>query len=93
MDNILLRILLPFLLLTAACASSRLPEGREFKYDVGEVVYYKVDQMPMLIDKKLVKNGQPVYRVVFKDAEGILKYNVIAEHEILDAPAPDLGDN
>jgi hypothetical protein len=80
-------------LLTAGCSSSKLPEGREFKYDVGEVVYYKVDNMPMLIDKRLVKNGQPMYKVVFKDGDGILKFNVIAEHEILDTKAPELGDN
>lgn len=87
------RLLIPLFLLAASCASNKLPEGRSFKFDVGEVVYYKIDQMPMLIDKQMVKNGQPMYKVVFKDSEGILKFNIVAEHEILDAKEPELGDN
>ena len=64
----------------------KLPEGEEFQYDIGEVVYYKIDNMPMLIDKRMYKKGKKMYKVVFKNEDGQLLFNVVSEHEILSAP-------
>lgn len=81
--------ILPFLLaafLFSCDPVKKLPEGEEFQYDVGEVVYYKIDNMPMLIDKRMYKKNKKMYKVVFKNEAGQLLYNVVSEHEILAAP-------
>lgn len=65
---------------------SKLPEGEEFSYHEGEVVYYKVDHMPMLIEKQIVKKGEKYYLVIFKNAEGVLMENTLPETELQDTP-------
>lgn len=63
-----------------------LPEGEEFAYEVGEIVYYKVDHMPMLIEKQVYKKKKKIYEVVFKDKDGHLLYNEVPEDELLATP-------
>jgi hypothetical protein len=71
----------------ASCSSSgKLAEGDSFKYKVGEIVYYKVDHMPMLIEKQLVSKGTKQYKVVFKNQDGELLMNVVNETELLPTP-------
>ena len=71
----------------ASCASSgKLAEGDSFKYNVGEIVYYKIDHMPMLIEKQVVVKGAKQYKVVFKNKEGELMMNVIDEVDLLATP-------
>lgn len=72
--------------IVACDPAKRLPEGEEFQYNVGEVVYYKIDNMPMLIDKRMYKKKQKMYKVVFKNENGQLLFNIVSEHEILAAP-------
>lgn len=79
-------ILLSVLIL-ASCGS--LPAGESFKYDKGEVVYYKVDNVPMLVDKTIYKNGKKTYRVVFKNEDGVLQYATVEESEILVSPTSE----
>jgi hypothetical protein len=80
-------ILVVSIFLLIGCAAKHPPE--DFKYDIGEVVYYKIDNIPMLIDKRIYKKGQKKYKVVFKNEEGLLLYNIVLEHEILSAPPFD----
>ena len=63
-----------------------LPEGEEFNYQVGEIVYYKADNMPMLIEKQVYKKNLKKYDVVFKNKDGHLLYNTVLEEELLAAP-------
>lgn len=70
-----------------SCAMlSGLPEGEEFNYQVGEIVYYKADNMPMLIEKQVYKKNLKKYDVVFKNKDGHLLYNTVLEEELLAAP-------
>ena len=72
--------------LTSCLSSGKLPEGETFKYDEGEIVYYKVDQHPMLIEKRMVKKGVKYYKVIFKNKEGELLENEISEEDLLSSP-------
>jgi len=66
-------------------SSGKLPEGQSFKYNEGEIVYYKVDQHPMLIEKCVVKKGVKYYKVIFKK-DGELMENEISEEDLLSSP-------
>ena len=74
------------LVLSSCFLSSKLPEGETFNYEIGEVVYYKVDNMPMLIDKQIVKKGEKYYKVLFKNSEGTLMENEVSESELMSTP-------
>lgn len=74
------------LTLSSCGLMNRLPEGESFKYEVGEIVYYRVDHMPMLIEKQMVKKKRKLYQVVFKNKEGQLLYNEVAEDDLLATP-------
>lgn len=74
-------------LFLASCISSgKLPEGESFKYSEGEIVYYKVDQHPMLIEKQVVKKGVKYYKVIFKNKDGELLENEISEDDLMSSP-------
>jgi hypothetical protein len=66
--------------------SGKLPEGESFNFEEGEIVYYKVDQMPMLVEKQIVKKGEKYYKVLFKHADGHLMENVLPEKELSSTP-------
>lgn len=76
------------LLVTLSSCSlfSKLPDGVEFSYHEGEVVYYKVDNMPMLIEKQIIKKGEKFYLVIFKNSDGVLMENTLPEEELQDTP-------
>ncbi|MGY8952839.1 MAG: hypothetical protein ACKVJP_05690 [Flavobacteriales bacterium] len=88
--NILKRIFLfglSFCFFLVSCMSSgKLPKGESFKYEEGEIVYYKVDHHPMLIEKQVVKKGTKYYKVIFKNKDGELMENEISEEELLSSP-------
>ncbi len=67
-------------------ACSSLPKSEEFKYSQGEIVYYVIDNVPMLIDKQVFKNEQKSYKVVFKNEEGAVVSNTVKEEEIQTSP-------
>ena len=75
------------LFLVSACKS--LPEGDGFKYARGEVVYYTIDNVPMLVDKQVFKNGQKKYKVVFKNEAGILATNLVNADELKSSPTTE----
>ena len=68
-------------------SSGKLPIGESFKYEEGEIVYYKVDHHPMLIEKQVVKKGTKYYKVIFKNKDGELMENEISEEELLSSPS------
>jgi len=70
----------------ASCNSSKLPEGESFEYAEGEVVYYKIDNMPMIIKDRIYKNGRKIYNVYFKDENGFLVTSEVFEHELVNMP-------
>ncbi|MBD79306.1 MAG: hypothetical protein CL840_10325 [Crocinitomicaceae bacterium] len=72
--------------LISCIGSGKLPKGETFKYQEGEVVYYKVDQHPMLIEKQIVKKGEKFYKVIFKNESGELMENEIKEDDLLSTP-------
>jgi len=82
----LLFIALSFSTLQSCSMLGGLPEGKEFNYQVGEIVYYKPDNMPMLIEKQVYKKNEKKYHVVFKNKDGQLLYNTVLEEELLDSP-------
>ncbi len=63
-----------------------LPEGEEFAYEVGEIVYFKADHMPMLIEKQVYKKKVKQYEVVFKNKDGELLNNTVSEDDLLATP-------
>jgi len=63
-----------------------LPDGEGFSYQVGEIVYYKPDNMPMLIEKQVYKKNEKKYDVIFKNKDGQLLYNTVLEEELLASP-------
>ncbi len=72
--------------LSACSIFGGLPEGEEFQYNVGEVVYYKSDYMPMLIEKQVYKKKTKKYEVVFKNEKGELLHNTVLEDELISTP-------
>lgn len=66
-----------------------VPKDDPFIYSKGEIVYYKINNVPMLVDKQIYKSGKKMYRVVFKNEEGFLMYNTVNEDEILSSPLSD----
>jgi hypothetical protein len=74
------------LLLASCFLGGKLPEGEEFSFEEGEIVYYKVDNMPMLVEKQIVKKKTKYYKVIFKNAEGHLMENVVSEAELSSTP-------
>lgn len=75
-----------FFLVFGLISCNSLPSGDSFKYAKGEVVYYKIDNVPMLVDKPIYKNGEKKYRVVFKNDDGMLQYATVSESEIIISP-------
>lgn len=69
-----------------------LPKGESFKYSEGEIVYYRIDNVPMIIDKQIYKNGEKKYKVVFKKDDGYLHYNTVKEEDLLKTPNQTSGD-
>jgi hypothetical protein len=69
-----------------------VPKDDPFKFSEGEVVYYAIDNVPMLVEKQIFKKGKKQYRVVFKNEEGFLQYNTVAEEEILSTPQQSDGE-
>ncbi len=74
-----------FSFLLVGCGS--VPKDDPFKFAEDEVVYYTIDNVPMLVQKQIYKKGQKQYRVVFKNEEGFLQYNTVNEAEILSTPS------
>ncbi|MCH9822020.1 MAG: hypothetical protein K0U33_01525 [Bacteroidetes bacterium] len=81
-----LLITISIVALQACSMLGGLPEGEEFNYEVGEIVYFKADHMPMLIEKQVYKKKQKKYDVVFKNKDGHLLYNTVPEEELLATP-------
>ncbi|UTW64393.1 hypothetical protein KFE98_09705 [bacterium SCSIO 12741] len=70
-------------LMSSCIFGSALPEGEEYKFEVGEIVYYKTNHQPMLIDKRIYKKGEKRYKVVFKNESGELLHNEVTEDEVM----------
>ncbi len=79
-------IFMLIVIIQSCAAIGGLPDGEEYAYQVGEVVYYKTDHQPMLIQKQLYKKKKKQYEVVFKNEEGELLYNTVLEDELIGAP-------
>lgn len=73
-------LLLGLILTLFACSATK---NIDYKFDVGEVVYFKIDNVPMLIDKRMGKKNNKQYRVVFKNESGVLQYATVDESEIV----------
>lgn len=86
MKALKIRILIvsAFTLFLIGCNS--VPKDDPFKYEEGEIVYYTIDNIPMLVHKQIYKNSKKQYEVVFKNEEGFLQYNTVNEEEILSTP-------
>lgn len=81
-----LLIILFSVVLLAACSGNKLPEGETYEYAEGEVVYYKIDNMPMIVKERLYKNGRKMYNVYFKDENGFIVTSEVFEHELVNLP-------
>lgn len=74
-----------FTFLFVGCKS--VPTDDPFKYEQGEIVYYTIDNIPMLIHKQIYKKNKKQYEVIFKNEQGLIQYNTVNEEEILATPA------
>lgn len=73
-------------LVSSCFLGGKLPEGESFNYEEGEIVYYRVDHHPMIVEKQIVKKGEKYYKVMFRNDEGVPVENVIPEKDLLSTP-------
>lgn len=84
MNRIIIVILA--LCVITACSGNKLPEGETYEYAEGEVVYYKIDNMPMIVKERIYKDGRKMYNVYFKDENGFIVTSEVFEHELVNLP-------